>query len=138
MSGAQNRSTGTTHTEDGHLGDHNQVRLVGTLSGPVERRSLPSGDELAQLRVVVRRRGGGADTILVQFGPAPASGERRRGQPIGRRELARALRLDDGARVEVHGRLRRRWWAADDVRHSRMEVAAERLVGLPTPSDAAR
>ncbi len=137
MPNAQHTTTSAADVEHDHPGDHNQVRLVGTVSGPIARRRLPSGDELAQLRVVVRRRGGGADTIPVQLGPAPAPGERRRGQPIGRRELARALRLGDGARVEVVGRIRRRWWAADGARHSRVEVAADRLVGLPSPSDAA-
>lgn len=116
---------------DTAAGDRNEVRLVGTVSGAVERRNLPSGDELAQLRVVVRRARGGADTVPVQFGPAPAAGQRRRGHAIGRRELARALRLSDGARIEVTGRLRRRWWAVDGARHSRVEVAAATLVALP-------
>ena len=115
--------------------DHNEVELVGRLSGPVERRALPSGDELAQFRVVVRRDSGGADTLPVQLGPAPPAGSRKGRRLVGRRELAAALRLDPGRRVRVVGSLRRRWWQAGGARRSRVEVAATSVVALPDPAD---
>ncbi|MFP4636505.1 MAG: single-stranded DNA-binding protein [Nitriliruptoraceae bacterium] len=111
-------------------GDHNQVRLVGTLSGTVEQRVLPSGDELAQFRLVVHRPDRGADTIPVRFGPAPPSGQRRHGYPVGRRALGQVLRLPAGSRIEVAGSLRRRWWAAGAARRSRIEVAASSVRAL--------
>lgn len=110
--------------DGGDDGDDNRVRLVGTLSGRVEQRVLPSGDELAGFRLVVQRPDRGVDTIPVRFGPAPPSGQRRRDQPVGRRELARVLRLEPGSRLEVVGSLRRRWWATGAGRRSRIEVAA--------------
>lgn len=114
--------------------DRNEVQLVGRLSGQVERRALPSGDELAELRVVVRRRGGGADTLPVQLGPAPSAGGRKGKRPVGRRELAAVLRLAPGRRVRVVGSLRRRWWQAGGARRSRVEVAATSVVALPDPA----
>ena len=111
--------------------DRNEVRLVGRLSGRAERRPLPSGDELAELRVVVRRHGGGADTLPVQLGPAPPAGSRKGRRPVGRRDLAAALRLEPGRRVRVVGSLRRRWWQAGGARRSRVEVAATSVVPLP-------
>lgn len=111
--------------------DRNEVELVGRLSGPVERRALPSGDELAEFRVVVRRHGGRADTLPVQLGPAPPAGVRKGRRSVGRRELAAALRLDPGRRVRVVGSLRRRWWRAGGARRSRVEVAATSVIALP-------
>ena len=114
--------------------DRNEVVLVGRLSGQVERRTLPSGDELAELRVVVRRHRGGPDTLPVQLGPAPPAGGRKGRRPVGRRELAAALRLEPGRRVRVVGSLRRRWWQAGGARRSRVEVAATAVVALPDPA----
>jgi single-strand DNA-binding protein len=107
------------------LVDHNQARLVGRLSGAPNRRTLPSGDEIVSLRMVVRRPGGGSDTLPVQFGPAPAAGSRRRVGQVGRRALAAVDRLEDGTRIEVLGAVRRRWWAGPDGRRSRIEVLAQ-------------
>jgi single-strand DNA-binding protein len=108
--------------------DRNEVRLVGRVSGAPERRSLPSGDELVSLRVVVGRRPSGVDTLDVAVGPAPPSGARPREGQVGRRLLASAERLEPGDRVEVRGSLRRRWWGTGGVRQSRVEVRAEELV----------
>jgi single-strand DNA-binding protein len=105
--------------------DHNEARLVGRLSGRPERKTLPSGDEVVSLRLVVRRPGGGSDTLPVQFGPAPASGRRRGPGQVGRRALAAVHRLEDGSRVEILGAMRRRWWAGPDGRRSRIELHAE-------------
>ncbi|MFA9428568.1 single-stranded DNA-binding protein [Egicoccus sp. AB-alg2] len=102
----------------------NEVRIIGRASGEPERRTLPSGDELVLLRVVVPRPGGGADTVPVSVGPAPARGRPGPGQ-VGRRLLADAQRLPAGERVEVTGALRRRWWRTPGGGPaSRMEVQA--------------
>jgi single-strand DNA-binding protein len=115
-------------TAAGPVADRNEVRLVGRVSGAPERRSLPSGDELVSLRVVVSRRPSGVDTLEVAVGPAPPSGVRPRDGQVGRRLLASAERLEPGDRVEVRGSLRRRWWGTGGVRQSRVEVRAEQLV----------
>jgi single-strand DNA-binding protein len=107
--------------------DHNEVRLVGRVSGRPERRTLPSGDELVALRVVVRRPGPGVDTLDVAIGPAPPAGARPRAGQVGRRLLAAADRFEDGERIEVSGSLRRRWWGSGGARQSRVEVRAAAL-----------
>jgi single-strand DNA-binding protein len=121
--------------EDGRGGadegavDRNEVRLTGRVSGPPERRALPSGDEVVRFRLVVRRDDGASDTVPIQVGPAPGPGGRRRPGQSGRRALAGAERLRPGSRVAVHGRLRRRWWEAGGARRSRLEVVADEVVG---------
>jgi single-strand DNA-binding protein len=107
--------------------DRNEVRLVGRVSGAPERRSLPSGDELVSMRLVVSRRPTGVDTLDISVGPAPPPGARRREGQVGRRLLATAERLEPGDRVEVRGSLRRRWWGTGGVRQSRVEVRAEQV-----------
>jgi single-strand DNA-binding protein len=101
----------------------NAVRIRGRVSTTPERRSLPSGDEVVALRVVVRRGDGAAvDAIDVSIGPAPAARGRRTPGQVGRRVLAAAERLTVDDRVEVVGQLRRRWWEAGGARRSRLEV----------------
>ncbi len=114
--------------------DHNETRLVGRLRGAPDRRTLPSGDEIVSLRVVVARPGGGSDTLPVQFGPAPAPGRRRGVGQVGRRALAAVDRLEDGTRIEVVGSVRRRWWGGPDGRRSRVEVLAEIVRPATEPS----
>jgi single-strand DNA-binding protein len=104
----------------------NEVHLIGRVSGPPTPRTLPSGDELVQLRVVVPRpprRGSDTraqvDTIDVACWSA--------------RTRTSALRLPDGHGVEITGALRRRFFAAGAGRASRYEVeaASVRKVTLP-------
>ena len=113
----------------------NEVTLVGRLSAPVERRTLPSGDEIAALTVVVQRTDGGTDALPVQFGPAPAPGRRRTTQPVGRRDLAKVVGLNEGHHVRVSGRLRRRWWEAGGARRSRVEVDAAEVTDVGDGND---
>jgi single-strand DNA-binding protein len=109
----------------------NEVRLVGRVSGTGEERELPSGDTVVQLRVVVPRplragaNGGGArvDTIDVACWTA--------------RTRRSALRLADGATVEISGALRRRFFRAGAATVSRYEVEATRVASLRTARPAA-
>lgn len=94
----------------------NEVRLRGRVSGPAFERSLPSGDEITLVRVVV---------------PRPAG---RAGQQTGarvdsidcvawRRDLRRRVAAwQPGDRVEVVGALRRRFWRTGAGVASRYEV----------------
>jgi len=115
----------------------NEVRLVGRVSGAGEERELPSGDTVVQLRVVVPRAaragaggsgassGGGArvDTIDVACWTA--------------RTRRSALRLGDGATVEVTGALRRRFFRAGPATVSRYEVEASRVAAVRASRPAA-
>jgi single-strand DNA-binding protein len=90
--------------DDDVIEHRNEVTLVGKLSRPAELRTLPSGDEIATWRLVVRRatsppRGGttrGHDTVDCTAWTARL----RRG----------ALSWRPGDLVEVEGALRRRHW----------------------------
>lgn len=110
-------------TEENAEAGVNEVRLVGRLSGEVQRRELPSGDELVSFRVVVRR-------------PPRAGGGGRAGSPgvdtidvacWTARTRRAAGRLADGVEVDVEGSLRRRFFAAAGGRASRYEVEAHRI-----------
>lgn len=117
--------------------DVNAVRLRGRLSVTPERRTLPSGDEVVRLRLVVRRSdGAGVDAIDVSVGPAPAPGKRRHDGQVGRRLLASAARLRPDQRLEVVGELQRRWWAAGGARRSRLEVRATAVLAVDGGPDA--
>lgn len=104
--------------------DVNEVHVVAKVTTAPERRRLPSGDEVVAFGISVRRPGGGVDAVPVQVGPAPPSGRRPSAGQVGRRILADAQRFQVGQRVEIRGRLQRRWWAAGGGRRSRVEVVA--------------
>lgn len=96
----------------------NAVHLVGRVSWGPEVRTLPSGDEVVQLRVVVPRtprRGqrAGVDALDIACWSA--------------RTRAVALRLGIDDVVDVEGSLRRRFFAGAAGRVSRHEVEARRL-----------
>ncbi|QFG68635.1 single-stranded DNA-binding protein [Ornithinimicrobium pratense] len=113
----------------------NAVQLVGRVSGDPTERELPSGDRVVQLRVVVPRptrrgrayAGTGKETVAKK----PMAGDRPRAQVdtidvacwTGRARAA-ALRLPDGAGVQVAGALRRRFFRTGSGRVSRYEVEA--------------
>ena len=100
----------------------NEVHLVGRISGSSRERTLPSGDVVVQVRLVVPRAAGMAsarhratvDTIDLACWRA--------------RVRRKALRLPDGARVEVHGALRRRFWRTPSGPACRYEVEVDQLV----------
>jgi len=99
----------------------NEVRLVGRVSQPPERRELPSGDEVWTFRVVVPR--------------APSKRSRQRVDALEcaawsarARRSVRAWSAGDV--VEVSGALRRRFFRAGGAAASRVEVemSAGRLI----------
>ncbi|MDF2145617.1 single-stranded DNA-binding protein [Knoellia sp. p5-6-4] len=109
----------------------NEVHLVGRVSGAPEERSLPSGDAVVLLRLVVRRspvcrtaagrgaaRGPSVDTIDVAC--------------WGLRARRAALRLHDGDAAEVSGSLHRRFFRAGGAAASRYEVAASSVTRART------
>jgi single-strand DNA-binding protein len=102
----------------------NEVRLVGRISIDAQERELPSGDRMAQLRVVVPRASdagpGRVDTIDVACWSART------------RRSARGLKAQDT--VEVVGALRRRYIRTATVTVSRYELEALTLKRLrPAP-----
>ena len=106
------------------LEHRNEVHLVGRVSADPVLLTLPSGDSVVTVRLVVER-------------PRPAAGQGR-GQRVDTLACAgwvsalrrTMLRWSSGDVVEVDGCLRRRFWRAEGVPQSRYEVevsAARRL-----------
>jgi single-strand DNA-binding protein len=119
---ARTAPTPTTRSADGPsravVEGHNEVVLVGRVSGEPTVRVLPSGDELVSWRLVVGRDHRGlspsgrqlptVDTIdCVAF----KAGVRRT-----------AARWAGGEVIEVRGELRRRFWRGAQGAASRCEV----------------
>lgn len=90
----------------------NVVVLQGLLARPAADVQLPSGDRLVSLEVTVRRDGGPAEPVPVQWADPPAW----------------AATLDTGTAIAVLGRVRRRFFRAGGVTQSRTEVVAARVV----------
>lgn len=95
----------------------NEVHLAGRLAAAPEQRTLPSGDELVTLRIIVDR-------------PAPAKGEKETRQRVDSLECAvwrprvqrSVLGWRAGDLVEVSGALRRRFFRSGGGVASRVEV----------------
>lgn len=112
----------------------NEVRLVGRVSGAPQPRTLPSGDEVVQLRLVVRRppeRGHSRSTR----GPAGPGGDAVSRpvvdtidvscwSPLTRRAVGK---LADGDMAEIEGSLRRRFYRAGPAVQSRYDVVAAKV-----------
>jgi single-strand DNA-binding protein len=102
----------------------NEVALRGRASAPGEERTLPSGDLIVTLRVVVPREGAAARR--------PAGGVEVRRASVDTidvvcwtaRTRRAALRLAAGDGVEIGGALRRRFFGGPSGRQSRYEVEA--------------
>ena len=92
----------------------NEVRLVGRISGAPEERTLPSGDSVWTLRVVVPRTGErhGSRASVDALECAVWTGRVRRSVATWR----------VGDVVEVSGQLRRRFFRAGGAAASRVEV----------------
>lgn len=107
----------------------NEVHLVGRVSAAAVERELPSGDLVVALRVVVPRDGVGAtgtrvDTIDVACWSA--------------RTRRSARSLESGARIEVRGALRRRFYRSGTGTLSRYEVEATSVSRRRRPGSGAR
>lgn len=102
----------------------NEVALRGRVSAPGEERTLPSGDIIVTLRVVVPRQGAAPRRA------APGVEARRPSVDTidvvcwTARTRRSALRLVAGDGVEVDGALRRRFFGGPTGRQSRYEVEA--------------
>lgn len=103
--------------EHAALGE-NSISLVGRLSGEVVERELPSGDRVANFRVVVPRPAGAPGRARVDTIDVACWSTRTR---------RIAGRLTEGTVVVIDGALRRRFFAAGAGRASRYEVEAQRL-----------
>ncbi|WP_295692407.1 single-stranded DNA-binding protein [Lapillicoccus sp.] len=117
----------------------NEVLLVGRVSGVPEAREMPSGDEVVQFRVVIRRPPAKKPARRAAIGP---SGEGGGSGSAGTSSVTRtqvdtidvacwsassrraARRFTDGDVVEVQGALRRRFYRAGPATVSRYEVEA--------------
>lgn len=110
----------------------NEVRLVGRLSRSPESRQLPSGDEVIQLRLVVRR---GPEPARSKSAAATSEAARaaRAGVDVidvtcwSAATRRSALRLAEGDTLEVEGALRRRFYRVGPAVQSRYDVVAGSL-----------
>ena len=95
----------------------NMVVLAGRLSGPPAEKVLESGTRLMSLQVTVESPGTRAESVPVAwFDPAAA-----------------AVELDEGDRVVVVGRVRRRFFRTPGGTQSRTEVVADMIVPASRP-----
>ncbi|MGL4174850.1 MAG: single-stranded DNA-binding protein [Dermatophilaceae bacterium] len=114
------------------MSEVNTVLLVGRVTASGEPRTLPSGDTVRMLRVVVPRTA------------SPGASRGHAGRPrravdtidvacwtAGVRRIAEQLSIDD--EVEVEGSLRRRFYRAGGAVGSRYEVEARRLRRVSSP-----
>ncbi len=117
----------------------NEVHLVGRVSAEPETRTLPSGDEVVLLRIVVGRRPtrSRAPVKRLADGGAGAGPSTRSGVDTidvacwGAGVRRTALRLHAGQPIEVLGALRRRFYRAGSTTQSRYEVEATRVRRKP-------
>lgn len=110
--------------DDEHI---NTVGLVGRVAAPAQLRVLPSGDELAVVRLVVRRPPGGRSggTVVDTLDCVAWSAGLRR----------RVVTWQAGDVVAVQGALRRRFWRAPGgaaVSRCEVEITAARRVRRAT------
>lgn len=123
----ESTSTRTSEHRSGPVEDAvpgvNEVHLVGRVSGEPQERTLPSGDAVVLLRLVVRRatarrtataRGAAKGPVVDTLDVACWSAGSRRA----------ALRLHEGDTAEVSGALHRRFFRAGGAAASRYELSA--------------
>lgn len=98
----------------------NEITLVGRLAAPATERALPSGDLIADFRVIVDRprRRGAEQRAWVDTVDCVAWTARLRRQ---------VSTWHAGEVVEVAGALRRRFWRTPSGPASRYEVEVERV-----------
>lgn len=113
----------------------NEVRIRGRVSGAPRHRTLPSGDEIASIRVVVPRAGRGRS-------PAGSPGARVTVDTIdcvawSRRPQNAMAGLSSDDHVLVTGALRRRFWRAGASVASTFEIEVTRLRRVAAPATKA-
>ncbi len=92
----------------------NSVLLVGRVSGEVAEKELPSGDRVAEFRIVVARDDrDGFDTFDIAVWKAALR--------------KRALSLDNEEWLEIKGVLRRRFWRNGAGVASRWQVEGREI-----------
>ena len=92
----------------------NSVQLVGRCSGPGAEKSLPSGDTVVEIRIIIGRDDReGYDTLDVALWSAALR--------------KRALSLKEDEWIEVSGALRRRFWKSGATAVSRWQVEGREL-----------
>jgi single-strand DNA-binding protein len=103
----------------------NEVILWGRLAAPAQERSLPSGDPIVTLRLVIPRRGGPPRPRRAAAPPARAAQVDTIDVVCWSAATRRAaLRLAGGEVIEVEGALRRRFFGPAGGKQSRYEVEA--------------
>lgn len=108
----------------------NEVRLVGRVSGPPTAISLPSGDSVATVRVVVERGGRSGEQVPRQRVDTLVCAVWRPGlQDV-------VMAWCHGDVVEVRGALRRRFWRGDGVPQSRYEIELTEARRIAVTADA--
>jgi single-strand DNA-binding protein len=117
---------------DGPMPSANEVHLIGRVAATVASRTLPSGDIVTVLRLVVARppaarrstRTPSADTVDCAIWTAKIR--------------QRAEKLQPGTVVEVDGALRRRFWRTPGGAASRYEVEVYGLRRMAAATAGAR
>jgi single-strand DNA-binding protein len=123
------------HVPESKVDDHvNEVRIRGRVSGEPRRRTLPSGDEIVSIRVVVPRAGRGRP-------PTGSPGARVTVDTIdcvawNRRSQNAMAGLTSDDHVLVTGALRRRFWRAGASVASMFEIEVTRLQRVGPPARA--
>ena len=92
----------------------NHVEIIGRLSKAPEEKTLPSGDQIVELRIIVERDDrDGVDTLDVATW-----------RTLLRK---RAMKLEPDEWIRVKGVIRRRFWRSGAVVASRWQVEAREL-----------
>ena len=102
----------------------NEVFLVGRVTSKALSKILPSGDQVVEFRIVIDR--------------AKSARVKREKREVDSLDIAawsaksrkRALSIEVGEWVQIHGAVRRRFWQAPTGLASRWQVEAEEIVLL--------
>lgn len=95
-------------------GYRNSVVLSGRIGAAAQERELPSGDSVAEFRLIIERDDrDGVDTLDIACWKAPL------------RRRALTLKADEW--ISIEGVIRRRFWRAGPTLASRWQVEAREL-----------
>ncbi len=113
-------------TAEDATGPFSAVTIQGRLGTRVDRRELPSGDEVTVFTVVVDRLG----RDIAKTGARPATVDAISCQTFRAPVARRLAALEAGQWIRVEGTLRRRFWRSGTGLGSAMEVDVVRLERL--------